>query len=60
MIKLEQPVKTNAQLALESLQLAVSKCLDRKRRLGQYAVIWVEGKPQFLSASQSYPRHTNL
>jgi len=31
------------QLAV--LQRAVDKALDRKRRLGQYAVIWEEGKP---------------
>jgi len=31
------------QLAV--LQRAVDKALDRKRRLGQYAVIWEAGKP---------------
>jgi hypothetical protein len=30
---------------LHSLHQAVSKALERKRRLGQYAVIWDQGKP---------------
>jgi len=30
---------------LESLQRAVSQALEKKRRLGQYAVIWQNGKP---------------
>lgn len=30
---------------LESLQKAVSEALERKRRLGQYAVLWRNGKP---------------
>lgn len=30
--------------ALDSLQRAVAETLERKRLLGQYAVIWREGK----------------
>lgn len=29
---------------LETLRRAVSKTLEKKRRLGQYAVIWKDGK----------------
>ncbi|MDG1891009.1 MAG: hypothetical protein P8L18_06825 [Verrucomicrobiota bacterium] len=29
---------------LECLRMAVRKTLDRKRRLGQYAVVWEEGQ----------------
>ncbi len=29
---------------LECLRLAVRKTLDRKRRLGQYAVVWEDGE----------------
>lgn len=29
---------------LECLRLAVRKTLDRKRRLGQYAVVWEDGQ----------------
>lgn len=31
--------------ALQALQQAVTKALERKRRLGQYAVIWRNGRP---------------
>lgn len=33
------------QRQLESLRRAVDKALERKRRLGQYAVIWQDGRP---------------
>ncbi|MGE8549008.1 hypothetical protein [Alcaligenes sp. Marseille-Q7550] len=33
---------------LESLRKSVAKALDRKRRLGQYAVVWQDGKPVYI------------
>lgn len=36
------------QRMLDSLSQAVSKALERKRRLGQYAVVWQHGKPAVL------------
>lgn len=33
------------QAMLDCLRLAVTKTLDRKRRLGQYAVLWSGGVP---------------
>jgi hypothetical protein len=33
------------QKILEALTKAVEKALERKRRLGHYAVIWHDGKP---------------
>lgn len=33
---------------LECLQKAVHEALDRKRRLGQYAVVWKDGKPTYI------------
>lgn len=33
---------------MKTLQIAVRKCLERKPRLGQYAVIWKDGRPQQL------------
>jgi hypothetical protein len=30
---------------LNSLRTAVAETLERKRRLGQYAVFWQDGKP---------------
>lgn len=34
-------------LILNSLKRAVSKELERKRRLGHYAVLWENGRPVF-------------
>jgi len=40
------PTPSQETLAmLNCLRLAVTKTLDRKRRLGQYAVLWSEGAP---------------
>lgn len=38
------------QRQLESLRQAVTNTLDRKRRLGQYAVVWQDGKPVRIGA----------
>ncbi|MDO8937562.1 MAG: hypothetical protein Q7U98_00210 [Methylicorpusculum sp.] len=35
----------DGQRLLETLQQAVDKTLEKKRRLGQYAVTWKNGKP---------------
>jgi hypothetical protein len=35
----------DAQKTLEALTRAVANALERKRRLGHYAVIWHDGKP---------------
>lgn len=35
----------DTQTMLDSLRVAVSETLERKRRLGQYAVIWQDGQP---------------
>ena len=32
------------QLALDALRTAVTEALERKRRLGQYAVVWRDGQ----------------
>jgi hypothetical protein len=34
-----------SQKTLRVLQQAVTKALDRKQRLGQYAVVWQDGAP---------------
>ena len=34
---------------LNALQDAVTKCLDKKKRPGQYAVIWRDGRPMKLN-----------
>lgn len=36
------------QQQLEALRTAVEKALEKKRRLGQYAVFWENGRPVFV------------
>lgn len=38
----------DTQEMLNSLRTAVAETLERKRRLGQYAVFWQAGKPVFI------------
>jgi len=38
------PPSPQAQAMLKALQAAVTNCLDRKQKLGQYAVIWQNGQ----------------
>jgi hypothetical protein len=45
MIITSAPPSPEALAILKALQEAVSKNLDKKRRLGQYAVIWRDGRP---------------
>ena len=33
------------QVMLDSLKTAVAHALEKKRRLGQYAVVWKNGRP---------------
>lgn len=37
-------IQEQAQKVMDSLTKSVGEALERKRRLGQYAVIWEEGK----------------
>jgi hypothetical protein len=39
------PASMEAQTILNALQQAVSNSLEKKRRLGQYAVTWQNGRP---------------
>ncbi|MBL8500228.1 MAG: hypothetical protein JNL77_06540 [Nitrosomonas sp.] len=36
------------QVIPDSLQKAVTQALEKKRRLGQYAVVWRDGKPAMI------------
>ena len=49
MTEIHLAVSNDAQQMLAALQGAVRKCLERKQRLDQYAVIWKDGKPQRLA-----------
>ena len=44
-----------SQTILESLRRAVADALERKRRLGQYAVVWKDGRPQTLQPETASP-----
>lgn len=39
------PPSPQAMAMLEALRAAVERSLEQKRRLGQYAVIWRDGRP---------------
>lgn len=41
----EAKLSEKGQIILDALQKAVTQALERKRRLGQYAVVWRDGKP---------------
>jgi hypothetical protein len=41
----KHPPSEKSQQTLEALQQAVTKALEKKKRLGQYAVLWEDGKP---------------
>jgi len=40
-----QDSKHSSEIALQALKEAVAIALDRKRKLGQYAIFVVDGKP---------------
>ena len=42
-----------SQIILRSLQNAVSQALDKKKQLGQYAVVWIDGKPAYLGGEDA-------
>ena len=42
----EKAPSARGQQLLGVLRQAVGKVLEKKRRLGQYAVVWKDGKPE--------------
>lgn len=42
---LKKSPSKEGQVLLETLRKAVNQTLEKKRRLGQYAVTWEDGKP---------------
>lgn len=52
MITRKKGLSEEGRLALEALQKAVKNALDKKKRLGQYAVIWQDGKPKIIDFSE--------
>jgi hypothetical protein len=45
------PIAPDTQEMLDSLRAAVADTLERKQRLGQYAVVWQDGKPVRLNSA---------
>jgi len=43
-VLLKETPSEEGKVMLDSLKQAVTHALEKKRRLGQYAVIWKEGK----------------
>lgn len=39
-----------SQITLAMLRVAIAKTLDKKQRLGQYAVVWQDGRPVLTGA----------
>lgn len=54
-IKRKTTPSPEGQRQLETLRQAVGKALEKKRRLGQYAVIWKDGKPVMTGADVPCP-----
>ncbi len=50
MITSNQTPSQDSQAMLDTLKTAVNKTLDKKKRLGQYAVIWSDDKPVLVGA----------
>lgn len=57
-----QPPSAAARQELEALRQAVGQALDRKRRLGQFAVIWEAGEVRRLlpEALPNWPASTGM
>lgn len=51
MTEIHQAPSADTQAMLASLQSAVRKCLERKRRLDQYAIVWSGGEVQRLDSN---------
>lgn len=46
------PPSQESMIVLESLRKTVAKTLDRKKRLGQYAVVWQDGNPAIIGGDK--------
>jgi len=42
---LKKTPSKEGQILLDTLQKAVTETLEKKKRLGHYAVVWKDGKP---------------
>ena len=46
----QQTPTQDSQAMLDTLRIAVNKTLDKKKRLGQYAVVWSDDKAVLIGA----------
>ncbi len=46
----QQTPSQDSEAMLDTLRTAVNKTLDKKKRLGQYAVVWSDNKPVLVGA----------
>ena len=53
-------LKQNSDKVLNVLRQAVTENLERKRRLGHYAVVWRDGKPAFIGEQDALPKETHV
>lgn len=53
MKEIHQSPSIESQAMLTALQSAVEGCLEQKRRLGQYAIVWTEGQAQRMEMNSS-------
>ena len=54
-----KPISEETKKMLNSLKKAVSKTLEKKKRLGQYAVVWDGEKPVVRDYSFTHVRSDN-
>jgi len=52
MITSSQTPSQDSQAMLDTLTIAVRKTLDKKKRLGQYAVVWSNDKAVFIGTDE--------
>ncbi len=55
-----KPISKETQKMLNSLKKAVNKTLEKKKRLGQYAVVWDGKKPVVRDYSFTQVQSDNL
>jgi len=48
----QQTPSQDSQAMLDTLRTAVNKTLDKKKRLGQYAVVWSDDKAVFIGTDE--------
>jgi len=51
-------VQKQAKIVLQSMHESVKAELDKKKRLGQYAVIWKDGKVDYLFKNDDNKKDT--